>query len=173
MNPKEDIMRNLATLRDWAASRHGAQRYGDHPYRFHLDMVAAVAEEFFPGDTQLQEGSYGHDLIEDTDTVAQDMLDAGFNPEAVLDVVAVTDVPAPTRKEKKTLTLPLIRKRGISAIKLKLCDRIANVRYGKTSATSKNDRYRDEQAQLEAELYDPAHVELEPMWKHLRELLAA
>lgn len=164
-------MKNLAILREWAASRHGDQRYGDQPYEYHLAEVERVADEFFPGDMRLKQGSWGHDLLEDTKTTAEDMLAAGFDAEAVADCVAVTDIDAPTRKEKKALTLPQIRARGVGAIKLKLCDRIANVRYGKTSSTSKNDRYRDEQAQLEAELFDAAHVELLPMWQHLRELL--
>jgi (p)ppGpp synthase/HD superfamily hydrolase len=172
---------NIASLREWAARRHGAQRYGEDPYVVHLDEVAGVAAEFFPGDEQLQEGSYGHDLLEDTDATKQELLNAGFRAEAVEDVVAVTDEDvvavtdedAPTREEKKALTLPKTRARGISAIKLKLCDRIANVRRGLKSPNRKLDRYREEQASFEAHLFDESHVELLPLWQHLRELLAA
>lgn len=165
-------MDKLARLREWAASRHGAQRYGDHAYEFHLDSVETVAEEFFPGDARLKQGSYGHDLLEDTETTAEDLLSAGFDADAVGDIVAVTDVPAGTRKQRKEKTLPRIRERGPYAIKLKLCDRVANVRFGKTSADSKIGMYRDEQAHLESELFDPAHTDILPLWQHLRELLA-
>jgi len=166
-------MEKLAKLRKWATERHGDQRYGDQPYDYHLREVESVADEFFPGDMQLKEGSWGHDLIEDRDATAEELLAAGFDPEAVADVVAVSDVKAATRKERKLLTLPQIRQRGKSAIKLKLCDRVANVRYGKIAAVNKNDMYRAEQAQLERELFDPTHVELLPLWQHLRDLLAA
>lgn len=167
-------MKNLATLREWAASRHGDQRYGEHPYSFHLDAVDAVADEFFPGDEQLKEGCPGHDLLEDTDTTAEDLLAAGFSPEAVKDIEAVTDVPGKDRAERKKLTLPKIRERGVSAIKLKLCDRVANVRYSRESSNEKKlAMYRHEQEQFEAALYDEQHVELQAIWQHLRELLAS
>jgi len=160
-------MKNLA-LREWAASRHGEQRYGDEPYVSHLDEVAGVAEEFFPGDEQLQEASYGHDLLEDTDATEQELRDAGFGAEAVKDIAAVSDPKGMTRAEAKKVSLPAIRARGISAIKLKLCDRVANARRGGKLAM-----YRKEQALLESHLYDESHVELAPIWQHLRELLAA
>lgn len=166
-------MNNIVNLREWAARRHGSQPYGDHPYVYHLDAAAGVAEEFFPGDVRLQQGCYGHDLLEDTNTTKQDLLEAGFDPEAVEDIDAVSDLDAPTREEKKELTLPRIRARGIGAIKLKLCDRVANVREGLKAPNRKLERYREEQAQLERHLFDESHVELLPLWQHLRELLAA
>jgi (p)ppGpp synthase/HD superfamily hydrolase len=163
---------NIANLREWAARRHGDQGYGDEPYVTHLDEVAGVGEEFFPGDEQLQEGAYGHDLLEDTDATKQELLDAGFRAAAVDDIESVSDVDAPTREEKKKLTLPKTRARGISGIKLKLCDRIANVRRGKKTRNRKFRRYQHEQAGFEAALFDPSHTELLPLWQHLRELLA-
>jgi guanosine-3',5'-bis(diphosphate) 3'-pyrophosphohydrolase len=172
-DPKEGIMKTLANLREWAASRHGDQRYGDDPYVTHLDEVAGVAEEFFPGDERLQQGAYGHDLKEDCQVTDEELLAAGFEPEAVADIEAVTDEDAPTREEKKSLTLPKTRARGVPAIKLKLCDRIANVRRGLKAPNRKLERYREEQAQFEHYLFDESHSELLPMWQHLRELLAA
>ncbi len=165
-------MDKLASLRKWASERHGDQRYGEHSYDYHLKEVERVADEFFPGDMQLKQGCWGHDLIEDRGATAEELLNAGFDSEAVADVVAVSDVKAPTRKQRKLLTLPIIRQRGLSAIKLKLCDRIANVRFGKIAAINKNAMYRAEQAQLESELFDASHVELLPIWQCLRDLLA-
>lgn len=161
-------MAKLSTLREWASNRHGAQRYGDEPYVTHLDEVAAVAKEFWPGDEVLQEGAYGHDLLEDTNTTAQDLRDAGWSEDAVGDIEAVTDVPAATRHERKVLTLPRIRQRGTRAVKLKLSDRIANAR-----RAGKRNMYRAEQTLLEQELFDPSQTDLLPAWQHLRELLAA
>lgn len=167
-------MRKLAKLRVWATKRHGAQLYGDLPYCFHLMEVEQVATEFFPGDLRVREGSWGHDLLEDTDATEQELLDAGFSPDAVGDVVSVTDESGATRQEKKKKTLPKTRARGVSGIKLKLCDRVANVRHGLNSGNhAKLAKYRSEQKFFEKMLYDPAHEELAAIWQYLRTLLVA
>lgn len=161
----------LENLRAWATRRHGDQLYGDLPYCFHLMETEMVAIEFFPGDEQLREGCWGHDLKEDRQVNSVELLEAGFHPEVVLDIEAVTDEPGATRHERKRKTLPKTRARGISAVKLKLCDRVANVRHGLRTGHYKFDRYRREQKFFERQLFDETHVELLPLWQHLRELL--
>jgi (p)ppGpp synthase/HD superfamily hydrolase len=153
----------IANLREWAANRHAVkdQRYGDEPYVVHLDEVAGVGEEFFPGDEQLQEGAYGHDLLEDTDATQEEMVSAGWSAESAKDVKSVTN------EDTKEETLANIKARGVSGIKLKLCDRLANVR-----RRGKIRKYRAEMPLFEATLFDPNHTELLPIWDALREELA-
>jgi (p)ppGpp synthase/HD superfamily hydrolase len=154
---------NVANLREWAANRHAVkdQRYGDEPYVVHLDEVAGVAEEFFPGDVQLQEGAYGHDLLEDTDATPEEMVSAGWSASAVKDVESVTN------EDTDEETLAKTKARGVSGIKLKLCDRLANAR-----RRGKIRKYRAKMPLFEATLFDPNHTELLPIWNALREELA-
>lgn len=153
----------IANLREWAAKRHAAndQRYGDEPYVVHLDEVAAIGEEFFPGDEQLQEGAYGHDLLEDTDATPEELVSNGWSAPAVKDVESVTN------EDTKEETLANIQARGVSGIKLKLCDRLANVR-----RRGKIRKYRAEMPLFEATLFDPNQTELLPIWAALREEFA-
>jgi (p)ppGpp synthase/HD superfamily hydrolase len=167
-------MTSISELRAFAARRHSHQEYdAGVPYWVHLLIAELVARRFFPGDEQLLEAIWGHDLVEDTGTTTQELAAAGFSAGAILDIDAVTDVPAANRKQRKALTLPRIAERGRSAIKVKLCDRAANVLYGLHTGNHKKLRmYAREQAALEAALFDSSDVELLPLWQFLRRMLA-
>lgn len=53
-------------VRDFAIKWHGNQMYGDKPYVYHLDQVAAQLLRRYGGDSLEVTTSYCHDLLEDT-----------------------------------------------------------------------------------------------------------
>ena len=105
------------------------QLYGPLPYTHHLQDVEKVLAEFGETRTEMRVASWGHDLIEDTDVKARDIEEA-FGEEVARLVSAVTSEPGINRKTRNALTYPKIREAGPDAIRLKLADRIANVRFG-------------------------------------------
>jgi (p)ppGpp synthase/HD superfamily hydrolase len=118
---------SVQRARDFAVTAHASQRYGDHPYVYHLDCVAAVLK---PYSETTQIVGYLHDVVEDTDTTLEEILVAFGWPVSCL-VGVVTDVPAPTRKERTVLTnekLSGIRDiRHLPALIVKAADRLANI----------------------------------------------
>lgn len=108
------------------------QMYGVLPYTHHLAAVESVLREFGETRAELLTAAWLHDIVEDTDVKIRDV-EENFG-EAVAHLVAgVTSEPGPNRKTKVALTLPKTREAGVDAIRLKLADRIANVRTGGAS----------------------------------------
>lgn len=163
----------LSEARIWCQRAHGDQKYGEHPYSYHLDAVEGVAVRFgFQDDEVVRMSCQTHDLKEDRGVTREQLLTAGF-PVEVADITdAVTDEDGATREQKKAKTLPKIAKIR-KAIIVKLCDRIANVEESKkTSNTKKFLMYKKEQAELSRQLRDFNDKELEPLWNHLEGLFA-
>ncbi len=117
---------DTTAIRTYAIEKHGDQRYGEHPYVHHLDMV--YEESLSHGLTPIVSvASFLHDVIEDTDVTYDDLVKE-FGCTDLADLVQrVTDEPGANRKERKAATYPKI-KESEDAIALKLCDRISNVR---------------------------------------------
>lgn len=159
----------LEEARRWCIEAHGSQMYGDQPYEFHLNAVEQVAIRFGFSDDETRMKCLGHDVIEDTDKEENDMLEAGFPADVVEDISLVSDEEGATRKERKEKTLKKIKTKQ-SAIKVKLCDRIANVENSKENHPGKFSMYKEEHAEFEAALRDRNDKELEPLWLHLEEL---
>ena len=63
--------------REFAIKWHGDQMYGDKPYVYHLDQVAAEVKRLHTADDKtsqlLQTVAYCHDLLEDTDCECEDL----------------------------------------------------------------------------------------------------
>lgn len=155
----------------YATIKHAGQTYGALPYTHHLQEVANVAHEF-RGTTSdethevLVSGCWLHDVMEDAGVKYKDLYES-FG-EAVANVVyAVTDEPGDSRKIRKALTYPKIREEGWVAIRLKLCDRIANVRRGGPLF----EMYRDEHEEFRRALYISGVND--PLWKELDRLFGA
>ena len=154
---------SIKELRDFAIKKHGDQKYGNHPYVHHLDMVyaEALAHGLIP---LVGRASYGHDVREDTNATEKEVIDVFGEEEAKL-IEAVTDEPGKNRKERKEATYGKIKNTPF-ATPLKLCDRIANVR---SCFRSKNkgllSMYRKEQAEFEKQL------KVEGEWLELWETL--
>ncbi len=116
-----------SSARAYAVQMHGSQQYGPRPYAAHLDAVATLVESW--GATA-QVVAYLHDVEEDTDATNEDIR-ARFGDLVACCVALLTDVPGPTRKERKAATYAKLAKvTGPEELALivKAADRLANVR---------------------------------------------
>ena len=114
----------IKIAREFAIKAHWGQMYGKKPYLYHLEEVAKVCKEFaLPG--YVIAAAYLHDVVEDTDTHA-DQINAEFNYQIATLVFSVTDGEGNNRKERKDKTYPKILSHPYG-VHLKLADRIANV----------------------------------------------
>jgi (p)ppGpp synthase/HD superfamily hydrolase len=102
-------------------------RYGPDPYSVHLLSVLSVAFEFGIVDEDILISCPLHDAIEDTHAT-RDEVEVRFGPRVAALVDAVSDPTGfKNRKDRKKAAYPrMLAVPG--AVKLKLADRIANVR---------------------------------------------
>ena len=139
----ETQLKNLLIIRTWAAVAHGDQKWGGQPYVAHLDAVVEVLIRFGYSDPSLLAAAYLHDVLEDCNVTAEDILrelgpsgstpvlswgqqSRDFVPRAVELVKLVTNEPGKNRKERHIKTYPKIVSDPQSLV-LKLADRIANL----------------------------------------------
>lgn len=108
----------------FAAIKHQNQKYGIHPYFFHLEQVVHIAKSNNLSKPIIA-ACWLHDILEDTDT-NYEQLKMEFDVKIADIVLAVTDEPGINRKERKRKTYSKIRT-NVDALKVKLCDRIANI----------------------------------------------
>lgn len=144
------------------------------PYEFHLRMVLQVAKEFIgflncKDDTIIFLSALGHDLLEDTHLSYNDVKNVlGF--EAAEIIYALTNEKGRTRKERANDKYYEGIRNTEGAVFVKLCDRIANVRYGKITGSRMVEMYKKENPNFIEKLgYEPEH-ELEEMFNYLNEL---
>ena len=105
--------------RQYAIVAHGDQRYGEHPYVYHLDAVFKIAKEYKLNDT-IKIAAYLHDVLEDTAVNYEDL-------ERTFDTQIARLVEAVTNEGTKEDTYKKIKAHSTDAVVLKLCDRIANL----------------------------------------------
>ncbi len=165
---------NLTPMRTaaeaFAIEAHGKQRYGTHPYAYHLRAVVEVLQRFGFGSVGLVNAGWLHDTLEDTATRYHDLWDR-FGKETADLVEAVTDKPGKNRRERHAATYPALRAAGRRAVTLKLADRIANVEHSvDTKNWDKLKMYKKEHADFARYLYDEGDG-LDEMWDHLGGLL--
>ena len=109
----------------FAISKHGNQKYGEHPYSYHLNYVVNILTEYgYAEDDAIISAGWLHDTIEDTDTTHA-MLVLEFNQEIADIVWAVSSEPGKNRQAKFRNTAPKIISNK-KALIVKLADRIAN-----------------------------------------------
>lgn len=143
----------LASVKSFATLHHvirKAQMYGVLPYTHHLQAVEDVLYEFGEERLELQQAAWLHDVVEDTDVKVRDIRE-NFGERVAELVAAVTSEDGVNRKVRNALTYPKIRAAGDDAIRLKLADRIANVRNGGGSAMM----YANEHAEFRHQLFVP------------------
>lgn len=154
--------------------------YNDGPYAYHLQAVGNVAIKFkhlIPKEDQdsVIQACYCHDLIEDTrlnyndvkskisnlniDYVADSKLDN--HSKLVADIVyAVTNEKGRNRKERANDKYYQGIRETKYATFVKLCDRIANMQYGKSINSSQYKMYCKEWLHFKASLWDSLSMEL-------------
>ncbi len=182
---------------DWIFEQHRNTNhlYGGYlPYEFHLNMAHMVYNEFnyllddtkdyYTGEEYTGHGQgivslneacylavYGHDLIEDT-RVSYNDVKSMLGQESADIIYAVTNEKGKTRKERANTKYYMGIRETPGAVFVKLCDRIANVRYSKMTGSRMFEMYRKENGDFEKALgryTDYRH--LEPMFVELDKIL--
>lgn len=152
------------------------------PYEFHLRMASDVCDEFISLIPNLNDGetsfrndvklaTFGHDLIEDTRVSYNDVKEVlGHTPAEI--IYAVSNEKGKTRKERANSKYYEGIRNTEGAVFVKLCDRIANVRYGILTKSRMPDMYRKENEGFQKSLgrYTD-NKNLEPMFVELDNLL--
>ena len=154
----------------WCIEQHSKTNHlydGYIPYEFHLRMVASVGEQFkhlldnnvdyYTGKREYSGGSettvtlqeacliavWGHDLIEDARCTYNDV--KRVLGGAATDIVyAVTNEKGKNRKERANDEYYEGIRNTNGAVFVKLCDRIANVKYGKLMGSNQFETYKKE-----------------------------
>jgi (p)ppGpp synthase/HD superfamily hydrolase len=148
------------------------QEYDGHPYRLHLKLAANEAKRFIhlipEGDRDcVIAGTWVHDTIEDTGVTYNDVL-KHTNKVVAEYAYACTNDKGRNRAERANPGYYY----GIRIYKhasfIKLCDRLANVRYGKEHKDGMFAMYKREYPFFKEHLYDGRWDE---MWKELEKLL--
>jgi (p)ppGpp synthase/HD superfamily hydrolase len=117
----------LDEARAFAVAAHDTQRYGDLPYSYHLDQVAAL---LLPFGSTAQVIGYLHDVVEDTDIKLSD-IELRFGSFVAQCVDLLTDSSGSSRAERKAKTYQRLSEVVGSAelaLIVKTADRLANVR---------------------------------------------
>lgn len=178
------MIRKPMTLRavmKWCTMAHGNQMYErkgikggtrNLHYSFHLRGVDKVAIRFgFGRRLSIRKVCWAHDVLEDTNFTAIDMIDAGFTPFEVAMVDACTDGEGKTRRQRKQRVyrlIPLIP----PAVFPKLFDRTFNLEYSILQGNERMYRtYKREHPEFKRRLCDPNDAQAAPIWAHLDRLL--
>lgn len=152
--------------RNFAIQAHGDQKYGDDPYIRHLDDVAMLAASY--GHLAIVV-AYLHDVIEDTDKTAGDIR-AHFGSIVTASVLTCTDKPGRNRRERKARTNEkLSDSMNTTALIVKACDRLANVRECVRTNDSRIEMYRREYPAFREAAYRAGLCE--SVWAELDELM--
>lgn len=122
-------MKIFNQARDFATVKHKDQKYGIHPYSYHLDEVHSVLVETRSDNTDLLVAAYLHDVLEDTNTSPEEIKSLfGFK------VLALVEAVTGRGNSRKIRNADIYRKIlvvGHDAADLKLADRIVNTRESK------------------------------------------
>jgi len=159
--------RRFGQLREaemFAKGAHAGQKYGKMPYTYHLAAVCQVTKEFSQS-LPVQIAAWLHDTIEDTAVVYND-IKMIFGEDVAELVYAVTDELGRNRFERKEKTLKKCRQTGKEAVALKLCDRIANMRFSQKDDRGHYQMYLKEAQFFHDMLHNPVD-KLDDLWDEL------
>lgn len=191
-------MEHILNYVDWCIECHrSTNHYYDKylPYEFHLRMADHVGSQFdhlLDDNVDIQTGKtraelehtrigfvslrmavkkaiWGHDLIEDARVSFNDCCKK-LGKDAAEIVYAVTNEKGKNREERANdkYYAGIVAVPG--AVFVKLCDRIANVQYGKMTGSSMFEKYKKENQNFITKLgYSETH-ELFPMFDYLNKL---
>lgn len=152
------------------------QKYGkDHPYSFHLDLVATQAKKFeellgdfdLDLDKTIMAACYGHDLIEDARVTYNDIKE--MVGEKIADIIyCCTEEKGKNRDQRHSEKYFSELKENELAIFVKICDITANVKYSLLTDSGMLKKYRKEFPKVKEHLY----VEkFKPLFDHLESIL--
>ena len=166
---------SLSDQRIWAGQQHERVNhlYGDLPYLFHLDAVEVVHRQFkdeAPKEIHsdiISKACYGHDLEEDCRLTYNDIKAVLGEPTAEI-VHALTNSKGRTRAERADSNYYHNIRLTPGASFVKICDRIANVRFSRLTGSKMFETYRKENVHfienVNAKDYPAMKKELENMF---------
>ncbi|QBQ73820.1 metal-dependent phosphohydrolase [Nodularia phage vB_NspS-kac68v161] len=143
--------------------------YGELPYHRHLNNVVNILKQSGCDDDTLLAAAWLHDVLEDTDTTDEELVDV-FGSEVANIVNAVTGV-GNNRKEKLENIASKI-KACPAALPVKLADRIANMEASRQNNEKLYKMYRHELPRFTALLSDTTKPENEHplLWGGLKDM---
>lgn len=156
--------------KQFAIEKHGDQKYGgDRPYSYHLEQVAG-ATYIFGNDPICTVVAWLHDVLEDTETTYLEVVEK-FGATIAKAVRALTDKSGNNRANRQLNTYYIIRDNPI-ALKVKLCDRLANMQES-VGVQDKAGMYKKEYLWFKFALYRPGQHEglwnaLDVAWEELK-----
>lgn len=181
IKPKEILMQQQ--FFDWVDTQHTlvGQTYDVHDYSFHTNKVAEIAKHY--GGLLLDDSEReiailagkAHDIIEDTNNNYNDLviileqLECPYSVNVADVVYNVSNELGKNRKERALKTYPKIASCKKS-IFVKLCDRIANVRYSVEVNSRLLEVYRKENHEFRKML--DLYPQFKPMWDELDSVFA-
>lgn len=146
----------------WAISQHAnTNHYYDKnlPYDFHLQMVVNEVMNFrnlisIEHLTDIVNAAWGHDLIEDTRTSYNDLIKNGASEVSADIIYALTNNKGKNRKERANSEYYKGIRNTDGACFVKMCDRIANVKYGVMTGSKMVEMYKKENENFISEICD-------------------
>lgn len=134
------------------------QNYSGYNYVLHLDAVEATYREFFDEAPDFQspdlnkfknkiykEACYFHDTIEDCRVTPNDLLNRySLHLQAVHIVFALTNEKGWKRENRANEKYYKEMRNIVGATFVKMCDRIANVRFSRLMGSSMYEKYKQE-----------------------------
>ncbi len=155
-----------------ALAAHKDQMYGEIlPYEKHLQDVVNIQKRHGCSGQEVICG-WLHDTIEDS-RVTYAKIKEVFGVDVAELVFSVTDELGRNRAERKLKTFPKIVALGEKSVKLKLADRIANMRHSYESNSSMQKVYLKEADEFKTALYNPLHVNAKSLWQEFDEIIEA
>lgn len=149
----------MQELINWIIDNHKNTNhfYDNHPYEYHLNKTVEEFESWkhllpinlFSKNSVditlnvIKIACYGHDLIEDTRTSYSECKKQ-LGPEVADIIYAVTNEKGRNRKEKANDKYYEGIKNTKGAVFVKLCDRLANVKYSKEQNSPMFKKYQEE-----------------------------
>ncbi|MEN9868380.1 MAG: hypothetical protein RL748_3970 [Pseudomonadota bacterium] len=154
---------------EFAIKWHGDQKYGEHPYVYHLHQVAQLLHDY--GEIA-QTVAYLHDVVEDTDVSLHEVQEE-FGPYVASCVSILTDEPGATRQERKSKTyqkMAQVEGDLELALLVKAADRLANMKSCiRNNYQSLLETYRQEFPSFHASAYRPSMCD--DLWQEMQTLM--
>lgn len=152
--------------------RETNHKYDGKPYEIHLQMVVEYAckYSYLIDENFLEEiiaSAWTHDTIEDCRQTYNDVKKKlGFEVAEI--TYALTNEKGKNRNERANSSYYRGIRNTYLATYVKICDRLANVKYSKLKNSKMIEAYKKENKKFMQELYT---IELNPMWLELSALL--
>lgn len=147
---------------NWCIEQHDVvcnQKYaGNLPYSFHLKMVVQQARKFeyltLAGGhfEDLENGCFGHDLIEDARITYNDIKEL-IGEDVANIIYACTEEKGRNRKERKSDKFYEELKQNKLAVFVKLCDIMANMKFGLLECSEKFNKSKKEWPNIRQHLF--------------------